>query len=216
MAFCTDTDLLYWEPQVFRDAAAAGQTLAAGVADLAGKVVTVSGVSLDEARVRPLDVICFEGGTVSGSFPIVSVDSGAELTVSVLYDGLNAADGSLDPSRVGSATNQPYAVRTFWPQRRVVTQLLLQAAGVDLAATDAEERVTNPDALKRACVLGTLQMIYSALAASADEPAALANRAELYGRLYRRAMRSARVEVDVNGDGRIVARGLGERGLVRG
>jgi hypothetical protein len=59
----------------------------------------------------------------------------------------------------------------------------------------------NPWALTRACTLGTLQMIYSALAAAAEEPDNLQVRADLYERLYRRELRSAKVRIDEEGDG---------------
>lgn len=217
MPFCTDTDLLYWEPNLFRDAAAAGQTLASGVASVSGTSATFSGLSLPGAGVRPLGVIQFSGEAVSGSFPIVSVDSDTELTLSVLYDGLFPSDGTAGAaSHVGGAVNQAFAIRTFYPQRQVVTQMLLQAAGVDPSLADAEGRVGNAEALKRPCVLGALQMIYNALAAAATEPAKLEARADLYERLYRQAMRSARVEVDTDGDGVAdVVRSLNEVRLVR-
>ena len=117
MAFCTDTDLLFWEPALFRDAAAVGQLLVAGAsASVDGTQVTLAGVSLSAARVKPLDVICFSGTDLTGAFPIVSVDSDTGVTISVGYDGLFGSDGSAtDPARVGTASGQPYAVRTFYP-----------------------------------------------------------------------------------------------------
>ena len=69
------------------------------------------------------------------------------------------------------------------------------------AADEQAMTILNPKALKRPCVLGTLQMIYSAMAAVAADPAELRVRADLYERLYRRALRSARIEIDTNGDG---------------
>jgi hypothetical protein len=45
-------------------------------------------------------------------------------------------------------------------------------------------------------------MIYSALAAAATEPAKFSARADLYERLYRRALAQTRVRVDLDGDGR--------------
>ena len=59
----------------------------------------------------------------------------------------------------------------------------------------------NPAALRRVCALGTLQMIYSALAAASTSPANLMNRAELYEQMYKRALRNASVGVDLDGDG---------------
>ncbi len=204
MTFCTDTDLLHWEPNLLREAAFASQTLLTGTGDLAGTAFTVDGPigapSLLAAHVTPNQVIILTGGT-SGSYPIVSVDSGTQLTLSALYDGLFPVSGSGVASPVGTADNLGFAIRTFWPQRRVVSDLLLAAAGLDPMREDLDEVVKTPLALRKPAVLGTLQMIYSALAAAAAQPEALATRADLYERLYRRALRTTVVELDLNGDG---------------
>ena len=204
MTFCTDTDLLHWEPNLLREAAFASQTLLTGTGDLAGTTFTVDGPvgapSLLAAHITPNQVIILTGGT-SGSYPIVSVDSATQLTLSVLYDGLFPVSGAGVASPVGTADNLGFAIRTFWPQRRVVSDLLLAAAGLDPTRADVDEVVKTPQALKKPAVLGTLQMIYSALAAAAAQPEALATRADLYERLYRRALRTTVVELDLNGDG---------------
>lgn len=220
MTFCSDTDLLYWEPDLFNAAAAAAQTLLSGVAAVSGAAVTLSGVSLPDAQVKPLGVISFTGSTMKGCYPIVSVDSDTTLTLSVLYDDLFRADGTPTgnpAAHAGDGLNQPFAIRTFYPQRRIVTQMLLQAAGVDPDGPEATGCVINAEALRRPCVLGTLQMIYSALAASAAEPAKLSARADLYERLYRRAMRCAQVQIDTDADGQAdVTRPLNALRLIRG
>ncbi len=204
MTFCTDTDLLHWEPNLLREAAFASQTLLSGAGDLAGTTFTIDspvGASLLASHVTANQVIVLTGGT-SGSYPIVSVDSATQLTLSVLYDGLfPVSGGSGVASPVGSALDLTFAIRTFWPQRRVVSDLLLAAAGLNPTRVDLDAVVINPSALKKAAVLGTLQMIYSALAAAAAEPEPLATRADLYERLYRRALRGTIVELDLNGDG---------------
>jgi hypothetical protein len=202
MPFCTDTDMLYWEPNLFRDAATAAQLLLGGVASVAGAAVTFPSAVLVDAQVRPLQVIQFAGTSLSGAFPIISVDTDQTLTLSVVYDGLFPPDGTPGvPVHVGTAANQTFAIRTFFPQRQVVTQMLLQAAGLDPGAADAESRVVNVEAMRRPCVLGALQLVYSAMAASALQPAPFTSRADMYERLYRRALRSARVEVDTDDDG---------------
>jgi hypothetical protein len=82
-----------------------------------------------------------------------------------------------------------------------VSDLLLAAAGLDPTRADIDEVVSNPQVLRKPATLGTLQMIYSALAAAAAEPAGLSQRADLYERLYRRALRNTTVDLDLNGDG---------------
>ncbi len=201
MTFCTDVDLLHWEPSLFRDAVFASQQLLAGTGNLNGTTFTVSSGSLTAAHIAANQVIVLSG-SCNGTYPIVSVDSEAQLTLSVLYDGLFPDSGPAAPSPVGTATAEPFVIETFWPQRRVVSDLLARAAGIDpQSTTDAAVRIVNTEAMRRPCVLGTLQMIYSALAAASATPTAFQIRADLYERLYRRAIGQVRVELDTNGDG---------------
>ncbi|MEA2709324.1 MAG: hypothetical protein QOF78_1925 [Phycisphaerales bacterium] len=204
LTFCNDIDLLHWEPNLLRDAAFASQQLISGTGNLAGSTFTIASGSFVTTHVTGDQVIVLTGAT-SGSYPIVSVDGATQLTLSVLYDGLFPVSGEPTPTPPGTANGLSYAIRTFWPQRRIVSELLLQAAGLDPSDPDAEQKILNPEAFKRACTLGTLHLIYSALAAAAVEPTNLMLRVELYERLYRRAIRCATVKLDLNLDGRIDA-----------
>ena len=105
-----------------------------------------AGPSFAAAHVAPNQVIVLTGGT-SGCYPIVSVDSPTQLTISVLWDGLMPISGDPTPSPIGTTVDLAFVVRTFWPQRRVVSELLLQAAG--LLADDATGRAELECALQR-------------------------------------------------------------------
>jgi hypothetical protein len=205
MIFCNDADLLYWEPDVMKDAAFASQTLDAGTGTLAGTTFTmVTGTVFTTQAVEPGNVIVLSGAVV-GCFPIVAVPDPSYLQLSVLHEEMFPAAGEPAPTLVspGGATGVDFVIRSFWPQRRVVSDLLAQAIGLSPGTSEAScATILNPQTLRRACVLGTLQMIYSAMAAVADEPAKYSLRADLYERLYRRAMRQAQVDLDLNGDGR--------------
>jgi len=214
MVYCTDVDLLHWEPNIFRDALFASQLLLGGTGNLAGAAFTLASGSLSSAHVVADEVIVLSGA-LEGSFPIVSVDSATQLTLSVLYDGLFPDGGSAAPSPVGTASGLSFAVRTFWPQRRVVSDLISRAAGIE-PEDESPAVIVNAQALRRPCALGTLQMIYNALAAASATPEPLSMRADLYERLYRRALSRARVEIDTNGDGKAdVARMLNVLELAR-
>jgi len=202
LTFCNDIDLLHWEPNVLRDAAFASQALISGTGNLAGSTFTIASGSFLTAHIAQEQVIILTGAT-SGSYPIVSVDSATQLTLSVLYDGLFPTSGDPAPSPPGTANGLDYVIRTFWPQRRIVSELLLQAAGLDPSDPESEPKLLNPEALQRACTVGTLHLIYSALAAAAEDPENLRMRVQLYERLYRRALRSATVKLDLNLDGRL-------------
>ena len=196
MTFCTDIDLLYWEPDLLKSAAFASQLLLAGTGTLSGTKFTIASGSLAESHVLAGQAIVLSGA-VSGCYPLASVDSATELTLSVLYEGLDQS-----PSPPGSAADVGLVIRTFWPQRKLVSDLLLHAAGIGPeSGAPAEAAIANPQALRRPCTLGTLQLLYSAMSAASNEPGPLAIRAELYERLYRRALSRTRVEIDYNGDG---------------
>jgi hypothetical protein len=202
MLFCNDVDLLHWEPAVFLDAAVTGQLLLSGLGNLAGTSFTATSGSFATNHVVEGNVLLVSG-TIAGTYPIVAVNSATNLTISVLYDGLYPDSGPAVPTPTVTLSGLSYAVRTFGAQRKVASDLLLGAAGLGATAQASEATILNPNVLRRACVLGTLQMIYNAMAAAipgADVATYLA-RSQTYARLYREAMRSAKVEVDLDGDG---------------
>jgi len=215
MIFCNDVDLLYWEPDVLKEAALASQTLDAGTGDVAGTSFTAStGASFTDQQIAPGQVIVLTGG-IAGCFPIVAVNSATQLEISALYDDLFPESGAPPaPVGIGTASGVGYTIRSFWPQRKMVSDLLAQAIGLIPGTEEAQTAVIlNPQSLKRACALGTLQMIYSAIAAAATEPAPFSLRADVYERLYRRALLSAQVDIDLNDDGMVDVRR--SPGLVR-
>jgi hypothetical protein len=202
MTFATDIDLLHWEPNILKDAAAVAQTVLTGTGTLSGTTFTTNENLLVDANVSNEQAIVI-AAPVDGTFPISAVTANDTLTLSILYDQLYPDQGSAEPWQGASGADLTYYIRTFWPQRRIVSELLLQAASVK---PDAVDTIMNPEILRRPCTLGALQMIYTALAAAASEPANLLIRAELYERLYRRALRNAAVDLDLDGDGVIDAR----------
>ncbi len=128
------------------------------------------------------------------------MDTATQLTLSVMYDGLFPETGAPAIAPVGVAIDLPFAIRTFAPQRQVVSELLMRSVGIEPDLPD-QPMVVNAGALRRACALGTLQMVYSALAAASADPGIFTIRADLYQRTYRRALSGIHVELDTNGDG---------------
>lgn len=193
--YCTDTDLLRWEPMIAAEAAFASQTLLSAAATLAGSTLTIPAGSLVAAGVQAGDVVALSGA-IAGCYPIVSVTDATTCVVSVLHNGLDALPPATVP--IGSAGGLQAAIRTFGPQRKVVSNLLDHMAGVSASGGT----LLNRDVLRRPCALGTLHMIYNAMATAAlADNADLLVRAELYERLYRKSLRGVIVELDTNGDG---------------
>jgi hypothetical protein len=216
--FCTDIDLLHWEPNILKDAAFASQTLISGTATLAGTALTIASGSFADAQVRAGEHAVVLSGGLAGTFPIVAVDSPTQLTISPLYDGLFPDGGAaVTPVPVGAGSGLGFVIRTFWPQRRVISELLLQAAGLEPTGSEnAPGALVEPTVFCRPCALGTLNLIYGALSAAADAPAEFKVRATIYERLYRRALRSTRVQLDLDGDGESdLTRELNVQDLVR-
>jgi hypothetical protein len=215
MVFCNDVDLLYWEPDLLKEAALASQMLDTGSGDVSGTgFVAATGASFIDQKIEAGQVIVLSG-TISGCFAITAATDATNLQISVLYDELFPQTGAAPPSvGVGTGSGLTYVIRSFWAQRKVVSDLLMQAVGIVPGTSEEETAVIlNPQALRRVCALGTLQMIYSALAAVATEPALLNVGAVLYERLYRRALLAAQVDLDLNGDGLVDSRR--SPGLVR-
>ncbi len=195
-AYATDTDLLHWEPSLFKDATIPSQTLLAGTGDLSGTSFTISAGSFATAGIAAGHVITL-GGSINGSFPIVSVDSATAVTLSVLYDRLTPDESTVPARPIGTATGVAYSIKTCRPQIGLISELLRQAIGV----TDATA-IINPHDFRRPAALGTLQMLFSATAAITLDESALNTRAAMYERLYQRSLRACKIEIDLNGDGR--------------
>jgi hypothetical protein len=170
-----------------------------GTGTLAGTLFTIDSGSLEAAQIAPNHVIAL-AAPVDGCFPVLKIESDTSLTLSVMYDQLDPtfAEGSPEAVSPGEGTGLNFHIRTFWPQRMATSREILMAAGV--AEADIGQ-ITNPQALVRPCVLGTLFMIFTALASGAEDAAALLNRAQLYERLYQRAVRNTVIEIDSDGDG---------------
>ena len=201
MTYCTDLDLLHDEPNLFRDASAAAQLLMSGTGTLAGSSLTIAAGSFIAEHVAVGGVVVLEAAPL-GSYGIIAVNSATQLTISALYEGLFPTDGSAAvPTPVGSGSNIPFSIRTFWPQRQVIGALLTRAAGIGKEINDATSAIINTEALRRPCALGTIHLVYRALAAVAADPAINLTRADLYERLFRRSLSRTRVEIDANGDG---------------
>lgn len=196
MTFATDIDLLHWEPSLLEEAPFPSQILLAGSCDLDESALTIETGSFTDAQVQVGNVVVLTGA-IAGTFPITAVDSATQIQVSALYDQLSP---DFIPSKVGTATGLTFSIRTYWAQRQMASDLILATAGLDPEEFGEKVLITAP--LKRACVLGTLQMIYNAIAIGEPQdnhPNAI--RSNLYGKYFRKSLRQVKLEIDTDGDG---------------
>lgn len=196
MPYATDTDLLYWEPTLFKSAASVSQLILTGTGDLAATTFTLAAGTLTGLPIAPQHVLTLSGA-IEGCYPIISIDSSTTLTLSTLYDNLFPESAAPAPCPIGTAAGLTFVIRTFWPLRELTTQWLTSAAGLE------DVTVLNPSALRTPCALGTLHLIYTALAAGAVDPDPDSARADLYQHLLHQALRRCTLELDTNADGRI-------------
>src|SRR5690606_24802785 len=130
--FSTDADLLLWEPNLLSEAAFISQSLISGTADLAATTLTIAAGNLLTSHAQA-DQVVVPGGALRRRHPIVSVASATTLTLSIVYEGVWHDAQTKTPSRVGSAVGLSFAIRTFYPQRRLVADLLRRSVGLDSA-----------------------------------------------------------------------------------
>ena len=204
MIFCQDSDLLYYNNLIFITSQI-GPLIVSAAGTLSGNVIT-SPLTPDllALDVQPGQVVSLTGVT-TGQFPILGVTS-STLTFSLLTSGLYPDDGSPGtpiPPYIDSGTVN-FSVRTFWPYRRVISDQLLAAAGMPIApANGVLPTILNPQDFKRACVMGTLAMAYTAMADVATSNVSFFTaQAAMYSSLFTQAVRSIRAELDWNGDGK--------------
>ncbi len=191
--FALDRDLLALEPNLFRDAAWAGQRVVSGVGDVAGETLTLLTQDVD-----------FEGAGVGAGHVVVVSE-----TVYEVVERLSATEARvsrLRPGRGGAVvaptpvTNKGVAVVTFGPQIAVVHAQVLRLLGLG-GDGPAEEAVTNPEDLVALEALGTLHLVYAAAAALAQRDSGLRARAEYYEERFMRERQGVGARVDLNGDG---------------
>ncbi|MBI5723192.1 MAG: hypothetical protein HZA50_04480 [Planctomycetes bacterium] len=198
--FCKDRDILATEPVVFLTSAFAGQKVAAG-GDGVISGTSFSSVSADftQARVEAGMVLCVYSTIPSegAAYEILSVDSAAGLTVSVLR-----ADESAAAIAPPAGTALKYQVLTYQPQiAALCAQLaeklrtIVESSGINSAdfADSAQ--------LRQAAVCGTLAKIFAARAENSMPGDPNWIKSGHYAEQFAAMRLQLRLAVDADGDG---------------
>lgn len=199
--FSNDSDILKYEPILFGELHLPGQVLAAGTGGaLSGTSFTASGADFTGAGVSAGGVISLRSadGSVDGAYEIVSVDSGTQLTVSVVR-----ADSAGDPAAPPAATDISYRVSTLEPQAGEVGYQLTEYFGIkpgDPASSVDVGDILDTGVLKGASVFGVISTVYAMLASEAKDEN-FWTKSLYYGRLFERARERCRLSIDVGSDG---------------
>ena len=198
--FSKDVDLLKREPVLFGELALASQRLCQGDDGvLSGTTLTSSSAAFDEAQVSVGHVIRLrtDDGEIDGCYEIVSVDSGTELTVSVVRQ--TSDDAAVAPPG-GSGIS--YRVSTFDPQAEETAYSLLQYFGIDDddAGSPGIEDIVNERALRQASVFGVLGAVFAASATGKEDSAGMWEKSLWYQKLFNAARAKARLKLDTDND----------------
>ena len=179
MTYCTDTDLLFWEPDLAREARMAADVVHAGGARREG-----TRLCFVDPPIRAIEVgqlVCVEGAT----FPIVTV-AGSCLAFSPMLRRDWPA---------GNARGDAF-VCTFEAQRAIVSRSIDAALRVRPG-----DRIVVTDRLRRIAALAALRVVSAQLSIFGSGGARWGVRRDVYARLLRREMRAGSIGIDTTGDG---------------
>ena len=132
---------------------------------------------------------------------ITGVTAGNKMLLSLLRP--EPSGPAIPPPSLGT---KPVIVSTFRPQLALAHAQVLRMLGIEPTAPAApgvitEASITNPRTLWLATALSALHLIYAGAAALAPASSPLAERADMYRRLFAQERQLAAARVDTNQDG---------------
>ncbi|MBI1370305.1 MAG: hypothetical protein GC162_16850 [Planctomycetes bacterium] len=200
--FSTDGDLLAYEPNVFAELPFASQRLLKVTdASVSGSIVTSETGGF--ASLGAGNVVMLEGNAYAVA--VVTDDHTLELTAAPV--GLSATE------------DLTLIVPTMRPQAAVVHDELLRAVNIhmdDPAEELDEDAIVSVTLMKRLEAIGTLSRAYAGAIALVGDNKEINAKAERYRLRFTRALASAQVLIDTDGDGEAdVWRSPGVARLVR-
>lgn len=197
----TDRDLLVYEPRLLNEAFFASQRVfdspSAGSLDAAGTTLTATGAKWVDWNVGPGWIVLIADAPAE----VVARISQTQLSVSRLREDTNVAVAA-----AGSGSSLSVRVSTLRPQIQSVHDALMRGVGIEPTAIVSpgkitEANISNPKALLRAECLGTLQMVYQAVAVATGEGSVAWAKARSYAERFAEERRRIAVEIDTNADG---------------
>lgn len=199
--FSNDIDLLKWEPVLFSELALVSQTLCQGTDGVvSGTTLTSAGADFTGSGVVAGQVVYLRSNdqSIDGCYEVVSVDSGTQLTVSVVRQ--TTADAAVAPPG-GSALT--WRISTFDPQAEEVAYSLLEYFGINPVSGGNGvnvDDILDGRALRQASVFAVLAAVFAGTAAGQDDSRGLWEKSQRYQKLFGAARDKARVGIDTNGD----------------
>lgn len=199
--FCSDVDLLKWEPALFYEADRPSQVLSQGSDGVKNGVTFSSATAtFNDSGVAAGHVVHLRdsGGAVEGCYEIVSVDSQTQLTLSVVRA---QSDGAAIALPTGEQPN--YVVTSYDPQIEEASDMLLRRFGIKEEGSESVsvEDIMDVRALRLVCVYSVLAMLYSGMAEWGDGTTDFWTKAHHYQAMFQLVRNRVRLEIDTDQDG---------------
>ncbi len=197
LTFCTDTDILKYEPVLFGELHLRSQVLTAGTGgQLSQAAFTAGGADFVGSQVSAGGVVYLRSadGLLDGGYEIVSVDSATQLTVSVVR-----ADQASEPIVPPAASEIAYRISTLAPQASDVAFQLTEHFGIkpgDPASDIDVQDILDPDALRKTSVFRVISTVYAMLASKTKDEN-LWKKSVHYQRLFERARERCHLSIDM-------------------
>jgi hypothetical protein len=201
MTFATDRDLLVLEPTLFNDVPfVTQQRLKHADGALDGVTLTSAAADFETAGINVGAVLLLDATPVE---VIEQIDSHT-LTVSGVRD---AREGDAVAPLLDSGAESGIEIihRTYGPQLSLVHGTLLRMIGInpdDPSPVVTADMILSVATMRGLEVLGALELIFSSAYAAVGDYSNLREKAQQYRDRFRQMSRSARIEIDVDGDGR--------------
>ncbi len=190
--FANDADLLTFEPRAFVDLAGVARTL----------------LQVDDGQLSGTTLTSTIGGfdALMPGHVLVLRSSAADAVAAAVSQvtDTNTLELASPPEGLAAMSNLSVMARTFAAQAQHVNGQLLRAIGIEVddpACTLNAASVVSTGLMRRLEVLGTLALAYQAAAGPIGGDDEYADRAVGYRTRFNRALESARVLIDTDGDG---------------
>ena len=200
--FSSDIDILKYEPALFGDLHFAGQVLTTGSgAVISNSQLTATDADFSGAQIAAGMVVYLQNddGDIDGVYEIISVDSAAQLTLSILR-----ADSDSDAIALPDAADVNYRICTYQAQSNEMFLRLAQHFGLRPGASDGEysvDDILDTSVLKQVSVYGILSIVYATLAGSSNDDETFWEKSKYYKQFYEMALQRCRVSIDLGDDG---------------
>ncbi len=216
VSFSNDADILKYEPILFGELNMPWQVIAEGSGGtLSGTTLIAADADLIAAKVSSGGVIYLESQdkSLDGAYEIVSVDSGTQLSVSVIR-----TDSQSEPIAPPEAENISYRVNTLAIQANEIGFQLTEYFGIrpgNPASEYSVDDILDISVLRQASVFGVIASVYATLASKTKDDN-FWSKSLYYRKLYNQAKARARLSIDMGADGIVDVTQIGASGrLIR-